>query len=64
MQSYRFEDLRATIALCGGNSHLGDDFDDAFVDRFDVVLESRSRSVDTSNQTGRRPYFELFRKAR
>ena len=33
-----FEDLRAVIALDGADAHLGDDFDDAFGDGFQILL--------------------------
>src|ERR1700730_8323006 len=40
VETNRFEDLSATVALGGGNPHLGHDFQQAFGKGLDVVLDS------------------------
>jgi hypothetical protein len=51
MESYRFENLRATVTLCRRNSHLRDHLDDTLVDGFDVVFECALRSTPVTKRT-------------
>ena len=39
IQSNRLEDLRTRVTLHGGNTHLREDFDDAFRHGLDVVID-------------------------
>ena len=60
VESDGFKDLCATVALQGGNTHLGKDLQQAFVDGFDVVIERFFKRNAPREPLAQRQIFQRF----